>query len=68
MDEEQIVWLKNEKEKKAQEEAEAKVEEDLKEKLKQITEAEIKSTYKLYAENYLQRLLRLIEIFVSAAS
>ena len=54
--------------KKAQEEAEAKVEEDLKEKLKQITEAEIKSTYKLYAENYLQRLLRLIEIFVSAAS
>lgn len=32
-----------------------------------MTEAEIKSIYKLYSENYLQRLLRLIELFVSAA-
>lgn len=43
------------------------METDAKEKLKAMTEAEIKSIYKLYAENYLQRLLRLIELFASAA-
>jgi len=32
-----------------------------------MTEAEIKSIYKLYAENFLQRLLRLIELFSSSA-